>query len=214
MKFLQPLIICSTLLVVVTFSSCHPNTKQDNSNGIDTTAVAIDTTQTVTEDTTLAVADSLTTDSVKTTSDSMAVAATPKTEPTKPVTKATSPAKPKTPEKPQTTSSATTSINKSVFKKWRMDTAVTERAGGYTYRLDGSFEAKPSRMWSLIDIKQDGNISKRGPGPTDAGETVSGRWKMVNPKELTAEYKDGTRQRIKIITVESGTLVLKIENLQ
>ncbi|HNI43189.1 MAG TPA: hypothetical protein PK230_00740 [Chitinophagales bacterium] len=214
MKFLQSFIICSTLLVVVTFSACHPNGKQDNSNGIDTTAVAIDTTQTVTEDTTLAVADSLSIDSIKTKSDSTAVAAPSKTEPTKPATKATPPTKPKTPEKPKTTTSTATNVNKGVFKKWRMDTGVTERAGGYTYRVDGSFEAKPSRMWSLIDIKQDGNISKRGPGPTDAGETVSGRWKMVNPKELTAEYKDGTRQRIKIITVESGALVLKIENLQ
>lgn len=185
----------------------------------DSLSAAIDTAQTLVQDSTLAVADTTTTALVDTTamvssSHTNTATATP-AKPTPPKKVSTPPKKSTTPKVGNAAEAAKggskSVLPKTVFNKWRLDTSVGERSGGRTYKPEGSFEVRPARMWAVIDIRPDGTISIKEPGPTDSGITLVGKWTAPNASTLVASLGDGSKRTYNIVTTSNNELVLQLK---
>ncbi|MBK9458769.1 MAG: hypothetical protein IPN94_04900 [Sphingobacteriales bacterium] len=212
MKKSLPLITClslGALLFVTACSGNKPNTDNTSANITDTTQTLMqDTTQV---DTTLALADT-TTVPTKDTTTNVPLKETPKpADKPKPKTETPKP-KPKT-ETPKTVGSSTptkTVLPKAVFNKWRLDTDTPERPdGGRTYRPDGTREIKGARMWSVIDLRENGTINIKEPGPVDAGVGLSGKWTAPSKSEIIVTLTDGSKRKYTVISSSKDELVIK-----
>ena len=212
MKKSLPLITCfslGTLLFVTACSGNKPNTDNTSANITDTTQTLMqDTTQV---DTTLALADT-TTVPTKDTTTNVPLKETPKpADKPKPKTETPKP-KPKT-ETPKTVGSSTpakTVLPKAVFNKWRLDTDTPERPdGGRTYRPDGTREIKGARMWSVIELRENGTINIKEPGPVDAGVGLSGKWTAPSKNEIIVTLTDGSKRKYTVITSTKDELIIK-----
>ena len=219
MKKSLPLITCfslGALLFVTACSGNKPNTDNTSANITDTTQTLMqDTTQL---DTTVAAIDTTTAPAKDTTT------AAPKTEKPAPVKETPKPAdkpkpktetpkpKPKT-ETPKTVGSSTptkTVLPKAVFNKWRLDTDTPERPdGGRTYRPDGTREIKGARMWSVIELRENGTINIKEPGPVDAGVGLSGKWTAPSKNEIIVTLTDGSKRKYTVITSTKDELIIK-----
>ena len=218
MKKSLPIITCfslGALLFVTACSGNKSNTNTESVNATDTTQTLMqDTTQ---QDTTIALADT-TTAPTKDTTTNMPIKETskPKTETQKPKTETPKPKtetpKPKT-ETPKPVGSATptqTVLPKAVFNKWRLDTDTPERPdGGRTYRPDGTREIKGARMWSVIELRENGTINIKEPGPVDAGVGLSGKWTAPSKNEIIVTLADGSKRKYTIIESTKDELIIK-----
>jgi hypothetical protein len=101
-------------------------------------------------------------------------------------------------------------LPKAVFNKWRLDTDTPERPdGGRTYRPDGTREIKGARMWSVIDLRENGTINIKEPGPVDAGVGLSGKWTAPSKSEIIVTLTDGSKRKYTVISSSKDELVIK-----
>ena len=212
---------CLSLTALLFVTACNGN----KPNGADVSSANItDTTQTLTQDTTqtdstVAAIDTTVAHPKDTTTVTppkqekpATVKETPKPNP-KPQTTPTPKPKPKT-DPPKVGASAPaptqTVLPKVVFNKWRLDTDTPERAdGGRTYRPDGTREIKGARMWSVIDIRENGTINIKEPGPVDAGVGLTGKWTSPSKKEIIVTLTDGSKRKYTILSSSKDELIIK-----
>lgn len=204
---------CFSLTALLFLTACNSNKP---SSGDAPSANITDTTQTLTQDTTQTDSTVAAIDTTVTPPKDTIAATPPKQE--KPVTvketpkpKTTPSPKPKT-ESPKLGASAPaqTLLPKVVFNKWRLDTDTPERAdGGRTYRPDGTREIKGARMWSVIDIRENGTINIKEPGPVDAGVGLTGKWKATSSKEIIITLTDGSKRKYTILSSSKDELIIK-----
>lgn len=208
MKKTLQLITCfslGALLFVTACSGNKSNTDTTSTNVTDTTQTLMqDTTQL---DTTVAAIDTTAPPAKDTTT------AAPKTEKPAPIKETPKPAtkpKPETPKTGGTSTPAKTVLPKTVFNKWRLDTDTPERpGGGRTYRPDGTREIKGARMWSVIDLRENGTINIKEPGPVDAGVGLSGKWTAPSKSEIIVTLTDGSKRKYTVISSSKDELVIK-----
>lgn len=201
---------CLSLTALLFVTACNGN----KPNGADVSSANItDTTQTLTQDTTQTDSTVAAIDTTVAHPKDTTTATPPKQEKPKPQTTPTPKPKPQTnPPKVGASAPAPTQtvLPKVVFNKWRLDTDTPERAdGGRTYRPDGTREIKGARMWSVIDIRENGTISIKEPGPVDAGVGLTGKWTSPSKKEIIVTLTDGSKRKYTILSSSKDELIIK-----
>jgi hypothetical protein len=82
-----------------------------------------------------------------------------------------------------------------------------DSGGGMVFRPEG-LPLPPSRGRRSLDLRSDGTLSERGPGPDDRLEEHGGTWRL-DGRELVLVHGGGIEERLRVRSLDAERLVVE-----